>query len=135
MSDAVVIFKDLPATFPEKDKYKKPSVIGSLIFHGLLVVVVLLVPLLLPQAITERELLVTLVSPIAPPPAPPPAPPAELRVATVPHLMKEELRPVTPDRLVTPVAIPRNVVKIVEEPLTPSISWTAGVPGGVPGGI
>ena len=28
MSD-VIIFKDLPATFPEKDKYRKPSVIGS----------------------------------------------------------------------------------------------------------
>jgi len=31
-----VIFKDLPATFPEKDKYRKPSVLGSVLFHGLL---------------------------------------------------------------------------------------------------
>ena len=30
-----VIFKDLPATFPEKDKFRKPSVIGSIVFHGL----------------------------------------------------------------------------------------------------
>src|SRR5213595_835473 len=40
-----VIFKDLPATFPEKDRYKKPSVIGSIVFHGLLIFVVIIVPL------------------------------------------------------------------------------------------
>ena len=39
MSDAI-IFRELPATFPEKDKYQKPSVIGSVIFHGLLIVIV-----------------------------------------------------------------------------------------------
>ena len=39
MSDAV-IFKDLPATFPERDKFKKPSVISSVIFHVLLIVMV-----------------------------------------------------------------------------------------------
>ncbi len=39
-----VIFKDLPATFPEKDKYKKPSVIGWIVFHGLLIFVVIIVP-------------------------------------------------------------------------------------------
>ena len=43
-----VIFKDLPATFPEKDKYKKPSFVSSLIFHGLLVAVVVVIPLLMP---------------------------------------------------------------------------------------
>ena len=63
MSDAI-IFRELPATFPEKDKYQKPSVIGSVIFHGFLIVTVILVPLLLPQSIPERELLVTLVSPV-----------------------------------------------------------------------
>jgi len=64
-----VIFKDLPATFPEKDKYKKPSVIGSIVFHSLLIFVVIIVPLLMPQTIPERELIVTLVSPIGPPPS------------------------------------------------------------------
>src|SRR2546425_1045180 len=67
-----VIFKDLPATFPERDKYKKPSVIGSILFHGLLIFAVIIIPLLMPQTIPERELLVTLVSPIGPPPPPPP---------------------------------------------------------------
>jgi hypothetical protein len=73
MSDAV-IFKDLPATFPEKDKYKKPSVIGSIVFHGLLIMIVIVVPLVLPRAISDRELLINLVSPIGPPPPPPPPP-------------------------------------------------------------
>src|SRR5437870_4242453 len=61
-----VILKDLPATFPEKDRYKKPSVIGSIVFHGLVIFVVIIVPLLIPQTIPERELIVTLVSPIRP---------------------------------------------------------------------
>ena len=65
--ESAIIFKDLPATFPEKDKYRKPSVIGSVVFHGLLIVMVLLIPLLLPQSISERQLLITLVSPIGPP--------------------------------------------------------------------
>ena len=68
MSDAV-IFKDLPATFPEKDKYQRPSVIGSLTFHGLLILMVIVIPLLIPQSIPERELLITLVSPVGPPPS------------------------------------------------------------------
>src|SRR5215470_17379108 len=67
-AEPVIIFRDLPATFPEKDKYKKPSVVGSLIFHSFLIAMVLLVPLLLPQSISQRELLITLVSPIGPPP-------------------------------------------------------------------
>ena len=66
MSDAV-IFRDLPATFPEKDQYQRPSVIGSVLFHGLLVATVIIIPLLLPQSIPERELLMTLVSPVGPP--------------------------------------------------------------------
>src|SRR5437667_12489983 len=62
-----VIFKDLPATFPEKDKYRKPSVLGSIIFHGLLIFAVIIIPMLMPETIPERELLITLVSPIGPP--------------------------------------------------------------------
>src|SRR5215471_20150908 len=31
MSEAAVIFRELPATFPDKDKFKKPSVIGSVL--------------------------------------------------------------------------------------------------------
>jgi protein TonB len=135
MLEQAVIFKDLPATFPEKDKYQKPSVIGSVIFHGLLIIVVILVPLLLPQSIPERELLVTLVSPIGPPPPPPP-PAVELpALAAAPKPVEVLVRPVTPDVLLAPTAIPREVAKIIEEPsVAPPVGVIGGVPGGIPGG-
>jgi protein TonB len=135
MSEQVIIFKDLPATFPEKDKYKKPSVMGSLLFHGLLIVMVLIVPLLLPQSISERELLITLVSPIGPPPPPPPPPPVALPAVAVPQTVRPQVRPVTPEVLIVPTAIPKEIAKIVEEPIiAPPIGVIGGVPGGVPGG-
>src|SRR5438874_1476808 len=109
MSDAV-IFRDLPATFPEKDKYRKPSVIGSVVFHALLIVTVIIVPLLLPQSIPERELLITLVSPVGPPPPPPPPSPEQLAVV-VPKAAAPTVRPATADSLITPTAIPREVAK------------------------
>jgi len=134
MSTEPVIFKDLPATFPEKDKYKKPSVLGSVLFHGLLILIVIIVPLLMPQTIPERELLVTLVSPIGPPPPPPP-PPVEMPVVAAPRPVAQPVRPVAPDALISPVIIPKEIAKIVEEPVAPSVGVIGGVPGGVPGGI
>ena len=135
-SDAV-IFRELPATFPEKDKYQKPSVIGSVVFHGLLIVMVLVIPLLLPQSISQRELLITLVSPIGPPPPPPP-PPVELPAVAVtpPKAVEAQVRPVTPEivTLVAPTAIPREIAKIIEEPIAPPPGVIGGVPGGIPGG-
>jgi len=102
-----VIFKDLPATFPEKDKYRKPSVIGSIVFHGLLIFMVIIVPLLMPQTIPERELLITLVSPIGPPPPPPP-PPAVIPMVAAPKAVQTDARSVAPDALIAPVAIPNE---------------------------
>jgi protein TonB len=133
MSDAV-IFRDLPATFPEKDRYQRPSVIGSLIFHGLLIVMVIIIPLLLPQSLSQRQLLINLVSPVGPPPPPPP-PPAVLTAAAVPKAVTSVVvRPATPDALVTPTAIPREVARIIDEPIAPPAGVFGGVPGGVPGG-
>jgi protein TonB len=129
-----VIFRDLPATFPEKDKFKKPSVIGSVAFHGFLILVVLIVPLMLPQSISQRELLITLVSPIGPPPPPPP-PAVELPVMAVPQLARPQVRPAMPDVLIMPAAIPKDVVRIIEEPTMPAVGVIGGVPGGVPGGV
>jgi protein TonB len=129
-----VIFKDLPATFPEKDKYRKPSVLGSVLFHGLLIFIVIIVPLIIPQTIPERELLVTLVSPIGPPPPPPP-PPVEMPVVAAPRPVVQPVRPVAPDALISPIIIPKEIVRIVEEPVAPTAGVIGGVPGGVPGGI
>jgi protein TonB len=130
---SAIIFKDLPATFPEKDKYQKPSVISSLVFHGLLIVMVVLVPLLLPQSVSDRELLITLVSPIGPPPPPPPPPPAALPAVAMPRPVQPTVRPVTPETLIAPTVVPREIAKIIEEPIAP-VGVVGGVPGGVPGG-
>ena len=104
MSEEAVIFRELPATFPDKDKFKKPSVIGSVIFHGLLILIVIVIPLLLPQSISQRELLISLVSPIGPPP--PPSPPSvELPAApTPPKTVEAPVRPVTSEVLIAPTA-------------------------------
>jgi protein TonB len=128
-----IIFKDLPATFPEKDKYKKPSVIGSIAFHGLLIVAVIIIPLLIPHTLSDRELLITLVSPIAPPPPPPP-PPAVIPAATAPRVVKPAVRPATPEALIMPTAIPKEVAKVIDVPV-PVTGVIGGVPGGMPGGV
>src|SRR5581483_10122735 len=62
MRERVSLFKDLPATFPEKDRYKKPSVVSSFVFHVVLLAVLLLIPLLVPQHIEEWKLTALLVS-------------------------------------------------------------------------
>ena len=134
MSDAI-IFKDLPATFPEKDKYQKPSVIGSVIFHGLLIVAVIIIPLLLPQSISERELLVTLVSPIGPPPPPPPPPVEVPAVVTAPRAGEAAGPAGDTEALITPTAIPKEIAKIVDEPIAAPVGVIGGVPGGIPGGM
>jgi len=134
MPEADIIFKDLPATFPEKDKYEKPSVLGSLIFHVLLIVIVLMVPLLLPESISQRELLVTLVSPIGPPPPPPPP---SVQVFTVARQAAKprEVRPAAPEALIIPTVVPREIARVVEEPIEAPVGVIGGVPGGVPGGM
>jgi protein TonB len=135
MSEPVIIFRDLPATFPERDKYKKPSIISSVVFHGLLILTVVVVPLLVPKAISERELLITLVSPIAPPPAAPPPPPAAIAAAPAPKIVKAIVPSGAQDILITPTAIPNDVAVIFEEPIAPTAGVIGGVPGGIPGGV
>jgi protein TonB len=125
-----VIFKELPETFPKRDKYQKPSVISSIIFHVALIAMLVVIPLLLPQSISQRELLITLVEPIGPPPASaPPLPPPVLAAAVRPKAVRPPLQPPVPEALTMPVVIPSEVASIVEEP----IASDSGVIGGVPG--
>jgi protein TonB len=136
---APVIFRSLPATFPDKDKYRKPSVISSLVFHGVLILLVVLVPLLAPQSLSRQALLVSLVSPLAPPaPAPPPLAPAPLPKAAPPKAVKPVDRPVVPEALVVPAAIPRDVVRVIDAPAGGELIGALGddrLPEGMPGGI
>jgi protein TonB len=129
-----IIFRDLPATFPEKDKYQKPSVASSLVFHALLITALIVFPLLFPGTIEEWQLKTFLVAPLPPPPAAPPAP-VEL-VAAAPVAPKvERVIPLEPSALVSPITIPKDIARIVEEPVTDVVGVLGGVPGGVPGGV
>ena len=129
-----VIFKELPETFPKFDKYKKPSVISAAVFHIVLVSILVVIPLLLPQAISESQLLVMLAAPLEPPPAPL-APPVLAPAAGKPKMPKLQVRPSDSGALVMPTAIPTEVAKIIDEPVMPDTGVIGGVPGGVPGGV
>ncbi len=137
----LVIFKNLPATFPAKDQYKKPSVVGAVTFHGFLILLVVLVPLLMPQTIPHRDLMITLALPISPPPPalPRPAaavPAASSRPKTVKMVEIVQLKPV--ETMVAPTVIPKDVVGIIDAPRIPAevIGNVAGaIPGGIAGGV
>jgi protein TonB len=125
-----VIFKELPETFPKRDRYQKPSVISSVIFHVALITMLVVIPLLLPQSISQRELLIAVVEPLGPPPAAAhPLPPPALAQAARPKAVKPSIQAPAPEALIMPVAIPSEVARIVEEP----IASDSGVIGGVPG--
>lgn len=130
-----VIFKDLPATFPEEDKYKKSSFVSSLIFHGVLIAAVVVIPLLIPQALPGRELWITLVAPLPAPPAAAPAPPARLPVASAPRPVDRPDVSARPDMIVMPVEVPRDLVRIIDAPNGPQTGVAGGIPGGIPGGV
>ena len=122
-----VIFKSLPATFPEQDKHRVPSAASSVAIHIGLLAVLIVIPLLMPQRIEYRQL----VALIAPPPPPPPAPPAPVQpepskpaAPTVQPVIK-----VDPGVIVTPTEIPKEIARIVDEAPAP------GVPGGISTGV
>ncbi|HVR70073.1 MAG TPA: energy transducer TonB [Vicinamibacteria bacterium] len=106
------------------------TALGSLLIHGILLAVVVLVPLLsdeIPPA-ADRALRAFFVTPAgaAPPPPPPPPPPAASSTsarAKAPALV----RPPQPGRFTAPIEIPD---RLTQEP-----SLDFGVEGGVPGGV
>jgi len=129
------IFKDLPATFPGKNKYRKPSVIGGIIFHVVLIGILILIPLLLPEKISQRHLLVALIAPPPPPPAAPPRPPVPVNPVTPPKVVKPPVHPVAPDAMILPTVVPKDLARIIDEPVGPPAEVVGALPGGLPGGV
>ena len=130
-----VIFRELPETFPPFDKYKKPAAIVAVAFHVVLISVLIVIPLLIPQRISQTRLVAMLVSTLAPPPAPLP-PPVFIHAAAQPVAPKPRVQKTTsPDALVMPIAVPKEVARIVDEPIVPDTGVVGGVPGGIPGGV
>ena len=124
-----VIFKALPATFPEEDKHKKPAAVGSVAIHIVMLTIVLLVPLLIPQHIEHWRLLAMIAT--APPPPPKLAPIYLKKTAEPSAPVIQRVIKVEPGALVTPTEIPKEIMRIIEEP---SQSDPGGVPGGIDGG-
>ena len=52
-----------------------------------------------------------------------------------PKVVKPPVRPVTPDAVVMPVGVPKDVAKIIEEPAMAPVGVIGAVPGGMPGGV
>jgi hypothetical protein len=125
-----VIFKDLPATFPEEDKHKKPAALGSIAIHLVLVTVVGLIPLLMPQHIEHWRLL-TMLAP-APPPPPSVVPIYLHKTAQAVAPAIQRVIKVAPDVLLTPTEIPKEISRIVD---APPQTDTGGIIGGAPGGV
>jgi len=128
-----VIFKELPETFPERDKYQKPSLATSLVVHVVLVSALLAIPFLFIEKISDYQLLTVLV---APPPPPPAAPPVPVQIVGAPKPVAP--RPVSApkpaaDALIMPTIVPKEIARIIDSP-EPSEGVIGGVVGGVPGG-
>jgi len=129
-----IIFRDLPATFPEKDRFQKPSIVSSVVFHVVLLVTLLVLPLMFPQRIEEWRILMML-APLPPPPA---APPAAVQAASMPKPVAPKVQTtprVDAGALFSPVSVPSDIARIVDTPVEVTFGVVGGVPGGVPGGV
>lgn len=91
--------------------------------------VLILIPLLNPEALPKQEMLSWLAAP--PPPPPPPPPPA----AAAPVKRIKPVSLMEAGKLRAPTAIPKEIAEIKEEPTGDMGGGVVGgVPGGVPGG-
>ena len=98
--------------------------ISSLVQTGFLLVGVIL-PMIYFDTLPGVQLSSFLVPPPPPPPPPPPAPP--------PKVIKVIPRQFDANKLLAPRTIPKEIAVIKEDELPPPV--TAGVVGGVPGGV
>jgi protein TonB len=92
-----------------------------------LVVILVLVPLLVTEALPKQQLTTFLVAPPPPPPPPPPAAPI--------HIVKQVQTDIVNGQLRTPTKIPQKVQMIKEDAAPPPMQGVmGGVAGGIPGG-
>ena len=124
------MFEDSLFDSGKKVKGRSPWVtVFSFSVQVLLIGVLVLIPIIYPEALPRQQFMTFLV---APPPPPPPPPPPAAAAFVKPQKIVSEL---DNGRLRTPTAIPNKVAKIQEED-TPASNGgvVGGVIGGVPGG-
>ncbi len=96
--------------------------------QAVIIVIMVLIPLLITEALPKQQLTTFLVAP--PPPPPPPPPPA----APV-HIVHQVQTDIVNGQLRTPTKIPQKVQMIKEDEAPPPMGGVmGGVAGGIPGG-
>ena len=130
------MFEDSLIESGGKLKTKRPlTTTISFLLEMALIGVLVLIPLLFTEALPKAQLMMSLVAP--PPPPPPPPPPQVVRV------VQQVQTNMINDQLRTPTKIPKKIEMIKEDAAPPpmtagvvgGISDSAGMPGGVIGGI
>jgi protein TonB len=122
-----VIFRDLPATFPQADRFWGYAAVSSILVHALILMMAILIPLLFTSTVPDFRLLVSV---IAPPPA---ASPVDSAVIPEEPAVEAAINPSIQHRadadLIAPMAMPSDIARVVDDPVPVEF----GVPGGMPG--
>jgi len=105
--------------------------VASFLLHALIISTLLMIPLYFTDSLDLRAFTTTFLVGPPPPAPPPPASPAAKLMREVP---KERF--MQSGRLTAPVAIPRQIAMVKEDPIpdTGTDGVIGGVPGGIPGG-
>jgi len=124
------MFEDSLFDSGKQHKRRSPWVTAlSFAVQVVLIGVLVLIPILYPEALPRQQFMTFLVAPPPPPPPPPPAgTPAPVKVQKVNSELDN-------GRLRTPTKIPNKIAKIQEDTPAPGGGVLGGVPGGVPGGV
>src|SRR6266851_2676394 len=115
------MFEEMVISSPNPKKTNKPwTVLVSMLFQCLFLVILILIPLIYTEALPKAMMATMLTAP-----PPPPAAAQVVHVKPQAHLMDA-------GKLMAPKVIPKEV-KIIKEDAEPDMS--AGMSGGVPGGV
>jgi protein TonB len=105
--------------------------IATFTFNGIILIAMILVPLLYPEALPRTSLMASLTAP--PPPPPPPPPPApKVKIIPIAHEIDQGLH--------APTKIPHDIDMVKDAPPPPTggvagVDGMGGAPGGVLGGF
>ncbi|HKS66758.1 MAG TPA: TonB family protein [Candidatus Acidoferrales bacterium] len=109
--------------------HKRWTVLLSGVIQVLIILVFILIPLLVTEALPKEMVATWITAPAPPPPPPPPAPKVQV--------VKPTVRLIQAGKLTAPTVIPKKVNIIKEEAQPPdvgAVGVVGGVPGGMPGG-
>src|ERR1700753_1989509 len=117
------MFED--STFESGNRIKSKSkywMIATFVVNGSILLLLILIPLIYPEALPKAAMQTLLVAPPPPPPTPPPPPPPEVHVV---HVQSEMMN----NQLVAPTKIPNTIKQVAEKEAPPSSFGVAGMEG------